>query len=244
MRKFLDDKSWLFQKGQQVPNDELSTAKVIMASYFGLEGKENLTFKAWDNLSMEQVGARFSFYTQKDSDSTLPFASPKFSNNVREETLTNYSRRMLDTIATAADIDVKDLVITSTIRSSEDQARIMFDNLQAGKSAKYGETGTAVVATYNERIKAGSNRSEIKSAMTEVIQQYADNGRLVSNHQDDPNKLNVFDVAPSSVNKNLVSTWHDALNTATSRKSIDKYYGPNTKTFDPAYHLEITQPKK
>lgn len=241
MRKFIDDKSWLFRTGQQISTDELSTAKVIMASYFGLEGKEDLTFKAWDNLSMKQTDARFSFYTAKDADSGLPFTSPKFANNVRQDTLKNYSLKILDTIALAADIDVKILVVTSTIRNSEDQARIMFNNIQAGKSAKYGEAGSAVVDTYNEHVKAGNSSSEIKSAMTDVIQQYADKGRLASNHQGDPTKLNVFDIAPSSVTKNAITAWQDALDTAMSSRSIDKYYGPNTRTFDPAYHLEIIQ---
>ena len=60
----------------------------------------------------------------------------------------------------------------------------------------------------------------------------------ISNHVADPMKLNVIDIAPSSINPSLRSLFVKAV---LGEKRVAKYLGPPK---DPAYHLEIPQPEK
>jgi hypothetical protein len=60
----------------------------------------------------------------------------------------------------------------------------------------------------------------------------------ISNHVADPIKLNVIDIAPSSISPGLRSVF---VATVQSEKRVAKYLGPPK---DPAYHLEIPQPEK
>ncbi|MBJ7310418.1 hypothetical protein ACFOLJ_14865 [Rugamonas sp. CCM 8940] len=80
--------------------------------------------------------------------------------------------------------------------------------------------------------------------MRDTIQTYLDRGQRVSNHLGNPEVMNVFDIAPSSINKKLTSNWESSLDIAMNSGTIDKYLGPRTKTYDPAYHLEISQPTR
>lgn len=58
----------------------------------------------------------------------------------------------------------------------------------------------------------------------------------VFRHTGDPNKLNVVDIAPSSINLTLRKKFEDAVKNDTR---VSKFLTPPG---DPAYHLEIPQP--
>jgi len=59
--------------------------------------------------------------------------------------------------------------------------------------------------------------------------------RKVSRHIGDPKKLNVIDIAPSSIR----ITFRDKFEAAVKRESrVSKFLAPPV---DPAYHLEIPQ---
>lgn len=60
----------------------------------------------------------------------------------------------------------------------------------------------------------------------------------VSNHVADPMKLNVIDIAPSSIDPCLRPLFVAAVQV---EQRVAKYLGPPK---DPAYHLEIPQPEK
>jgi YD repeat-containing protein len=241
MRKFLDDKSWQISSGMAVSSDEIATAKAILSSYFGFEGNEKLMFKAWDNLNMGQVDNRFSFYTKEGADSSLPFAVPNFGPQAKPVFVSDYSRKIVDTVATASDIDTQSLTITSTTRTVADQARIMFGQLRAGNISQYGVAGRAAIQTYNDLNGSGASDASIRGAMETTIQDYLDRGQKASNHLGDPNVLNVFDIAKSTVKLSYVQGWEQSLNLAQSTHTIDRYLGPHTSPYDPTYHLEITQ---
>lgn len=60
----------------------------------------------------------------------------------------------------------------------------------------------------------------------------------VSNHIADINKLNVVDIAPSSIQPGSRPRFLEAIK---SSSKVSKYIAP---PLDPAYHLEIPQPNK
>ena len=62
--------------------------------------------------------------------------------------------------------------------------------------------------------------------------------RTRPNHVADPIKLNVIDIAPSSIDPGLRKLFVDAV---LGDERVAKYLGPPK---DPAYHLEIPQPEK
>lgn len=173
----------------------------------------------------------------------LPFASPRFSDTARGESVSNYSRKILDTIATASNVDVTTLLITSTTRTPEDQARIMYEQLGNGTISRYGSTGRAVIDIYHDSIKNGNDARQTRNAMRDTIQKYLDNGQRVSNHLGDPKVLNVFNISPTSISKDNIKTWEETLSQALDGNVISTYLGPRTRVYDSAYHIEINQPK-
>lgn len=120
--------------------------------------------------------------------------------------------------------------ITSGRRTSDDQARIMYDNLQskgvANQKALYGPNGDAVIDVYEAQKLAGASATAIKAAMKQKIDQLGCSS--VSNHC---STSDVFDVAPTSISND------GAFRTAVQNSSaVKKYIFPPT---DPAYHIEL-----
>lgn len=120
--------------------------------------------------------------------------------------------------------------ITSGRRTSNDQARIMYGNLQADGVAKqkalYGSNGDAVIDVYAVQKQSGANEATIKAAMQQKIEQLGCSN--VSNHC---STNDVFDVAPSSISND--SAFRTAVQNSSS---VKKYIFPPT---DPAYHIEL-----
>jgi hypothetical protein len=125
--------------------------------------------------------------------------------------------------------------ITSTARTANDQARAMFDNLQAKgvahQKALYGPAGDAVIDVYVAAKAAGKTAAGIKADMEAKIIEIGPAN--VSRHCADPTKLNVFDVAPSSISN------HRAF-----EKAAQAAVGTSVSNFipypqDPGYHFEI-----
>jgi hypothetical protein len=120
--------------------------------------------------------------------------------------------------------------ITSGRRTSDDQTRVMYDNLQtsgvASQKALYGPSGDAVIDVYFAQKQAGAGETMIKAAMKQKIDQLGCSN--VSNHC---STSDVFDVAPSSISND------SAFRTAVQNSAaVKKYIFPPT---DPAYHIEL-----
>lgn len=121
--------------------------------------------------------------------------------------------------------------ITSGRRNSDDQVRVMYNNLQAANGvvnqrALYGPNGDAVIDVYVAQKQAGASEATIKAAMKQKIEQLGCSS--VSNHC---SASDVFDVAPSSISNG------NAFRTAVqSSSAVKKYIFPPT---DPAYHIEL-----
>ena len=138
--------------------------------------------------------------------------------------------------------------VTSTLRTAEDQARIMFNNALSNKQSRYGAAGRAVLVTYQADIKGHAkdkkwikaHADQIEADMVDTIN--AQPARAVSHHIQSLASYatyNVLDIAPSSFVSNFRLFEKGAL-ADTSR--ILHFYDIHTKTKDFAFHLEIPQP--
>jgi hypothetical protein len=160
----------------------------------------------------------------------------RFAKNANQADVTPFSMGVLkDTLRTA---QLTEALISSTSRNPADQARVMYDNLERyGVEAQkklYGRGGDRVIDVYAKEQAKGASPTDIKAAMEREIREIGPTS--VSRHACDPNVLNVFDVAPSSI-KN-----HRAFEIAVKgEKRVKTFLVPPV---DPGYHLEIPQPKQ
>ena len=158
-----------------------------------------------------------------------------FGQKATKENVTNFSLKVLEDILQAAGLS--SALISSTARTPADQARVMFNNIVAtGVAAQkklYAAAGDMVIDEYVRAKNAKKTPIEIKAAMEAKI--IAIGPTKVSHHAADPNILCVFDIAPSSILKK--AAFEKAVR---ADKRVSKFLMPPV---DPAYHLEIPQPK-
>ena len=80
----------------------------------------------------------------------------------------------------------KDIVVTDGTRTAADQADRMFTKLKLGDDivALYGnkEAAKSIKKAYDDGVKAKKSDSDIKSSMTEVIEEQIKKGIYISNH--------------------------------------------------------------
>lgn len=160
-----------------------------------------------------------------------------FLNPARDSaTVSMYSRRVLADIMKKS--GVSQVTITSTARTAYDQARIMYENIErhgvAQQKKLYGSHGDKVIDEYSLLKSKGKSKQDIISGMSAMITSIGPTG--VSRHAGNPNKLNVIDIAPSSIPLALRRKFESAVN---SDSRVSKFI---TSPTDPAYHIEIPQP--
>ena len=167
-----------------------------------------------------------------------------YASNAKS-TLSDYSTNLLNEIL--KNTNVQGITITSTTRTAEDQARIMYDNLigkgnNQGVEAQYklyGNCGILVIKAFEDESKKTKDPTKIKAAMLSKMKEIG--AHRVSHHALDPadyNKLNVVDIAPSVVDK---QGFEAAIVKAVKEGKIINFHSPDSG--DPAYHLEIPQTK-
>ena len=158
----------------------------------------------------------------------------KFGKNAKKDNVTNFSLQVLEDILQAAGLN--SALISSTARTTADQARVMFNNIEStsvlAQKKLYAAAGDEVIDEYVKAKKAGKTAIEIKAAMEAKI--IAIGPTKVSHHAADPNKLCVIDIAASSILKK--AAFEKAVK---SDKRVKRFITP---PLDPAYHLEIPQP--
>ncbi len=161
-----------------------------------------------------------------------------FASTANQEVVSSHTKTVLSGILTAAKLS--SCFITSTSRTPADQARVMFDNIMAhGVAAQktlYAAAGDMVIDEFVKVKKTGKNAAGIKAAMEAKI--IAIGPGRVSRHCADPTKLNVIDVAPSSIAKK--PAFEKAVHAALDKGKLSRFLEPGGG--DPAYHLEIPQP--
>lgn len=149
------------------------------------------------------------------------------------QAVTDTAMRVLKEIC--AEACQKSARITSTARSVEDQARIMYDNISrngvASQRRLYAAAGDSVIDVYEAEKKKNASRSAIETAMVDKIN--AIGPARVSNHLAQGAAICTIDVAPSSI---LAGNRAKFLEAASAHPSVVRLLQPPT---DPAYHLEI-----
>ncbi|MBN4046962.1 hypothetical protein JYU05_00280, partial [bacterium AH-315-P13] len=125
------------------------------------------------------------------------------------------------------------IFITSTARDAENQARVMYINLErdlAEQRATYRTPGQAVIDVYVSLKEQGKSASEIRAAMTSKINSLGPSN--VSRHASNSNQLNVLDVSIRRL-----------TNPSAFRKAIQ--VNPNVRIMNEnaVFHIEIKQLK-
>lgn len=163
----------------------------------------------------------------------------KFGPKANQAVVSVHTLGVLTEILNSAHLD--SCLITSTCRTPADQARIMFNNIEskgvAAQKSLYKTPGRAVIDEYVKAKGAGKSSDEIKAAMEAKIRSLGPAN--VSHHCADPAVLNVVDISPSSLSNK--ATFEKATRAAQTKGAISKFLTPGNN--DPAYHLEIPQPK-
>ena len=157
-----------------------------------------------------------------------------FGLNANRAVVSQFSLKVIEDILRVAGLS--SALITSTSRTPAQQARVMFTNIvQQGVAQQkqlYGAAGDKVIDVFVEGKAKGKNPEQIRAAMEAKI--IALGPTTVSHHVADPKKLNVIDIAPSSIAKR--QAFIDAVK---AEGRVRKFLQPPN---DPAYHLEIPQP--
>ena len=172
--------------------------------------------------------------TTRAQESKVP--SVGFGENAKAADVTEYTLGVLADVLKAAGLS--SALVSSTSRTPADQARIMYNNLEkygvAAQKDLYADPGDKVIDTYVRSKAAGNTADRIKLDMETKIRDLGPTN--VSKHTADPRVLNVVDIAPSSVKDRRA---FELAVKADSR--VKKLLTPANS--DPAYHLEIPQPR-
>lgn len=130
------------------------------------------------------------------------------------------------------------VTVTSTARTPSEQARIMYENIERHgadhQKRLYGPDGDQVIDVYSSFKAQGKSQVEIVSVMTGKILSVG--ASRVSRHAADLRKINVVDIAPSSISLALRKKFEVAVR---GDPRVSKFLTPPG---DPAYHIEIPQP--
>jgi len=158
-----------------------------------------------------------------------------FGPNANRASLSEFTLSVLRDIMRVA--GVATLTISATQRSPQDQAQVMFNNLETqGVDAQrrlYKPPGQSVIDAYVAAKSAGKSADDIKAAM--LAQVLKVDPQAVSQHAADPRVVNIFDVAPSSVARP-----DEFLAAARNDGRVARVAAPPN---DPGLHFEIPQPK-
>jgi hypothetical protein len=159
----------------------------------------------------------------------------EFGPNARQDVVSAYTRDVLSGIMRTAGVDR--VVVTSTYRTVEEEARVMYANVEKQgvdhELNLYAKPGREVIKEYARSKGAGNPPDRIIDDMVHKIKELGSTN--VSHHNWDPAVLSVFDISPRSVAKQ--GDFEAAIN---SEHRVSKFFKPPQ---DSSYHLEVPQPK-
>jgi hypothetical protein len=159
----------------------------------------------------------------------------EFGPNAKQDVVSSYTRDVLSGLMRTAGVDR--VVITSTYRSVEDEARVMYANVEKQgvdhELKLYAKPGREVIKEYARSKGAGNPPERIIDDMVHKIKELGSTN--VSHHNWDPAVLSVFDISPRSVTKQ--GDFEAAIN---AERKVSKFFKPPQ---DSSYHLEVPQPK-
>ena len=142
-------------------------------------------------------------------------------------------------------------VITSTLRTPEDQAEIMYKNASINFAAQfnlYGEKGKAVLNVYKEN--KNKSKDEVTKLMAKKIADFLKQGDKTSQHCVTLEKfksLNTFDIGLNSTrlkSKNFNKEKFTAAFKKLEQQGYIKKHIDETRKSNSCWHLEITPQTK
>ncbi|TDR73799.1 LysM peptidoglycan-binding domain-containing protein [Paludibacterium purpuratum] len=165
----------------------------------------------------------------------------------KPELVSSYTKDMIKTIMKTIGLD--EAIITSGIRTTERQAKTMYDNIESygvdSQLKLYAQPGREVVGCYAKLKKENTEKRQIISAMKEKIEELLTNGHRVSKHcvtEDFYKKLNVIDISHKRMRSSKRKAFEAEIKKLHTSGKISKFITPGMKGGEPAYHLEIPQP--
>lgn len=173
--------------------------------------------------------------TEKAKDKEQATLKIRYSGSAKASLMSQTAIDVLHEVCETA--EVTEITITSIKRTVQDQARIMFHDIQtkgiAYPKKLYGESGRAVADVYEEKTKQGLREAEIRMAMILKMEELGPG--TISHHIDDEGLgLCVFDIGPKSVRPvNKLKSLADAI---AAHSKVQKFLQPPR---DVAFHLEI-----
>lgn len=161
----------------------------------------------------------------------------RFAPDARRDLVSDLSVLVLQDIL--SDAGLQGCKVTSTLRTPQEQAEVMYRNLArlgvASQKKLYGRAGDQVIEAYERCVARGATRAETVQAMLATINELGASN--VSRHCCDPAESNVIDVAPSSIADH--AAFLRALQGARDSGRVSKFFSPGDG--DPAFHIEIPQ---
>jgi hypothetical protein len=134
---------------------------------------------------------------------------------------------------------VKSVKISSTARTPEAQAHVMYDNIQtrgiASQRLLYGGPAKQVLDIYEKEVAASHDRAQVEAAMVEKINELGPSN--VSRHISQGPGMSTFDIAPSSIGDKEARDRFKAEAKADPR--VKNFYEPPN---DPGFHFEVPNP--
>jgi len=154
------------------------------------------------------------------------------------------SEKSLSTIKTLVlEADLTSCRITSTLRSPAEQASAMFDNLEIPDNVQnqrnlYGRVGNLVIDVYVASKAARKTATQIKSDMTQKIEELLKAGESLGRHcvsSEAYAKVNAIDIGYNSIS-----------NQASFRAVLQKAHNAGKiyfidEPYNSCFHIEITQ---
>lgn len=143
---------------------------------------------------------------------------------------------------------VKHGVITSTIRTPQKQANILYQNNVVGTGAvRYREPGNKIINDAKERKKKGETKESNVKKMIEEIERYAQHGQRVSMHCVPLYAYRVLNVVDLGVNSTRAK--NSSLNSAAltkafrdlERQGLIRKFIDETSLSNHAWHIEVPQ---
>jgi peptidoglycan hydrolase-like protein with peptidoglycan-binding domain len=170
-----------------------------------------------------------------------------YSSNIKE------SRRVVSTYSinviklALMQCGMTHAVITSTLRTPEDQAEIMYDNAQINfdkQKSLYGKNGDDVLEVYKDN--KNKTKDEVVKLMKEKIESLLKKDKKVSNHciaMDDFKALNTFDIGLNSTRAKTKNFSKEKLTkafTELKQQGYIKNFIDETMKSNSCWHLEIS----
>ncbi|WP_228527868.1 RHS repeat-associated core domain-containing protein [Pararhodonellum marinum] len=179
-------------------------------------------------LSKAQTEGRVGMITHCDSGWKSNDVSILYGQDADKSKVSNYTVSVL--VNAMNESNNSSIQINSTLRTSEDQARIMSDLVNANGMAHtkklYGSNGDLVLDNFPDQ-----------QAMVDKINSIGPS--KVSNHLGDPSKINVVDVSPWRGGITNPRNFANKIGSLNGVRVLSPY-----NSNDKAIHVEIPQPKK